>query len=194
MDTLKPVLQWNERARLADPRVSFNPTLPQVYHSFSGQSWISITSLRINHSSDCCPGQATACDRGSKEMFALVQKNLFKSLRWKYYQAGTAHSPRTEGWDSGHFPSRSGTWIIHSGLAITRKDSLLPARPHGAQVNPRLGRCDISLIPAFAISRFTALHKEQGVGFAMFVMLCQISVWDALCLILVPTLWGRQSS
>ena len=46
----------------------------------------------------------------------------------------------------------------------------------GAQVNPKLGRCDISLIPAFSISHFTSLHKEQGVGFAMFVMLCQISV------------------
>lgn len=139
MNTLKPVLQSNERAGLADPQVSFNPTLPQVYRSFPGQSWISITSLRINHSSDFCPGQATACDRGSKEMFALVQKNLCKSLRWKYYLAGIVHSPRTGGWDSGHFPSQSRTWITHSGLAITRKDSLLPARPHRGTGESQVG-------------------------------------------------------
>lgn len=72
-------------------------------------------------------------------MFALVHKNLFKSLRRKYYLAGTAHSPRTEGWDSGHFPSRSGTWIIHSGLAITRKDSLLPARPRRGTGESQVG-------------------------------------------------------
>ena len=193
-------IKWESWARwpisLLQPRSS--PGLLPIFWSVMFVScgsaschWESVTC------SDCCPGQTTVCARGSKEIFALVQKSspLFKSLGWQYYLSGRAPLPRTGGWDSGHCPSQSGTWPIHSGSVITC------IRPHhrcnaswGAQVNPKLGRCDISLIPALSVSHFTVFHKEQGVGFATFTMLYQISVWDVLCLIFVSTLRRKQCS